>query len=301
MSIVSYEGRGGEIMETESTLEVSTPGASYALVKATIDSQIATARMFPRNISRVIQEVTALAGITKGVASSCIYALPRSGKMIEGPSARFAEILQSCWGNIRVTGRVIEETDRYIVVMGECIDLQKNSGRQVELRVGITQKNGMKYNPDMVIMTANAAIAKATRNAVFQVVPRAFWESAFQAVREIIKGAMPIGEARESWIGYWKSKAIAPEHVYEQLGVICREDITDDHIVTMTGWNSALEAGETTLAELFPIKPAVSVKAQNLTDALGDIKAKTAAKADAKPVNKPAKEQDLEWEPGAGG
>lgn len=285
MSIVpSHEGYGGEIMESESTLEVSTPNASYALVKATIDSQIATARAFPRNIGRAMKKVAALAGVSERVAAGCIYTLPRDGKQIEGPSARFAEILQNCWGNIRVTGRVIEEADKYLVVMGECIDLEANSGRAVELRVGVLKKNGMRYSPDMVITTANAAIAKATRNAIFQVVPRAFWEEAFQSVRDVIKGSMSIGEARDSWLSYWKGKAIPAEHVYQALGVSCREDITDDHIVIMTGWNTALESGEVQLSDVFPVQPAVSVKAQNLTATLAGVKEKQAAAKQAKTV-----------------
>lgn len=295
MSIGHYAG--GEVVETESTIEVTTPGASYALVKATIDSQIATARAFPRNLRRSIAEVKTMAGLTLDIAKSCIYALPRGGKTIEGPSARFAEILASCWGNLSVQGRVVEETDDHIVVIGECIDLERNSRRAVEFRVGIVGKYG-KYNADMINMTANAAIAKATRNAVFQVVPRAFWQGAYDEVRSVIKGSFkPMEEERSEWLAFWKSKGIPAENVYEALGVNGREDITGEHVMTMNGWNTAIEGGETTITDVFPTRVAVSEKAKNLTATLADVKAKTAAsqaKAAAKPDATP---RDFDFSP----
>jgi hypothetical protein len=299
MSIGHYNG-GGEIMETESSIEVHTQSASYALVKATIDGQIATARAFPRNLRKSVDQVKTLAGLTVDIARSCVYVLPRDGKTIEGPSARFAEILASCWGNISVKGRVIEETDNHITVMGECIDLERNYSASVELRAGIRKKNGAKYSPDMVITTANATTSKALRNAVFKVVPRAFWETAYQEVRSVIKGSLkPIDEERTEWLEYWKSQAIPAEHVYRALDVNGREDITGEHILTMIGWNTALENNEVQLSDIFPIQ-VVSEKAKNLTATLADVKAKTAANQVKQPKAE-AVPQELPWEPGASG
>lgn len=298
MSIAPYDSRG-EIMETESSIEMTTPNASYVIVKATIDSQIATARAFRRSIKHAVNEVKSCAGLTLEIAKSCVYALPRGGKTIEGPSARFAEILASCWGNLRVQGRVIEETDRYIVVTGECIDLERNNGRCVEIRRNITDKYGKKYNADMVSMTANAAISIATRNAIFQIVPRALWHDAYEEVRRVIKGSLkPIETERTEWLAYWAGKGVSADKVFAALGVNGREEITLDHIITIEGWNNAIQAGETSMADLFPNQPAISVKATNLTAALKDVKSKPSAD---KPQNKPAQEQDLPWEPGANG
>lgn len=313
MSIAPYENRG-EIMESPSTIEAHTPNASYAVIKATIDSQIATARAFRRDLKRSVNDVKTYAGLTLDVAKSCVYALPRGGKTIEGPSARFAEILASCWGNLRVQGRVIEETATYIVVVGECIDLERNSGRSVEIRRNIVDKYGKKYNPDMVAMTANAAISIATRNAIFQVVPRALWEEAYQDTRAVIKGSLKsIDEERKIWIEFWGGYGVTEDRVYEALNITGRESLTLDHVVQMQGWNNAINTGESTINELFPLKAVVSVKAQNLTATLADVKNKTAMAADAKakvatdaaaatqakqPAKTDAKPQDFDFNPG---
>lgn len=298
MSTVQYE-RNGEIVESDSTYEVQTPNASYAVIKATIDSQIATARAFRRSITVAINEIKTYAGLTKEIATSCMYSLKRGQNTIDGPSARFAEILASSWGNIRVQGRVIEETDRYIVVAGECIDLERNSGRSVEVRRNITDRYGNKYSADMVAVTANAAISIATRNAIFQVIPRAFWQAAFDEVKTVIKGKLaPIEEERTKWLGTWSAMGVTEARVFEALGVRGRPEITDNHILTMMGWENAIKDRETTVHDIFPIMATStpSPKAQDLSEKLNAAKAKTTA-----PKPAPAKEQDLPWEPGSNG
>lgn len=292
MSIVAYEGRGGEIIETESTIEVQAPNASYAVIKATIDSQIATARAFPRRVKHAVNEVKTLATLTLDVAKSCVYALPRGGKSIEGPSARLAEILASCWGNLSVQGRVVEETEKYIVVTGECLDLERNNRRQVEVRRNIVDKYGKKYNADMVAMTANAAISIATRNAIFQVIPRALWEDSYQEVRKVIKGQLkPIEQERAEWLERWGKLGISQDDVLAALDVEYKEDITLDHVILMEGWKNAIDNGETNLKSVFPITAteAPSQKVQAVTAKISEVKSATKTKVEAKP-------QDLKWE-----
>lgn len=297
MSIVAYEGRGGEIVETESSVELQAPNASYAVVKATIDSQIATARAFPRHIKRAINDVKTTATLTLEVAKSCVYALPRGGKSIEGPSARLAEVIASCWGNISVQGRVVEETDKYIVVTGECIDLERNNRRCVEVRRNITDKFGRKYSPDMIAMTANAAISIATRNAIFQVIPRALWEDAYQEVRKVIKGQLkPIEVERADWLATWGKLGIGQDDVLAALGVEYKEDITLDHVILMEGWKNALDNGEASLSSVFPARDAEAPSKKVQAVAAKIAEAKSKPKVEPKP-------QEIKWEdePGSDG
>lgn len=297
--IVQMNGqKSTEIMETQSTFEVQTPNASYALVKATIDSQIATARAFPRSIAYAIQEVEELACKSPSVAKSCIYALPRGGKTIEGPSARLAEIVASCWGNLSVQGRVIDETDRFIVVTGECIDLQRNNRCTVEIRRPIIDRNGRMFTSDMIAVTANAAISIAIRNAVFKIVPRALWEDVYQKARETMIGKMKsIDEERADWIKFWEGEDISNERLFDALGVKGVEDISVGHIVRMTGWNNAINSGECGLEDVFPKPNKPSQKSEALTATLNAAKDKAAVKTVPKPEPKvEAKPQDLKWE-----
>jgi hypothetical protein len=77
----------GEVLEREVSLSPQETGALAMLNKSEIDTQIATARRFPRSVTKFIAEATSLVALNETVAGECIYALPRGGKTIEGPSA----------------------------------------------------------------------------------------------------------------------------------------------------------------------------------------------------------------------
>lgn len=276
-NIVAWEKPvAGELVESYDNISVSTPDAHYVVAKAALDSQIATARAFRRSPQVSLNECKTLATMTPDVAKACIYALPRDGKTIEGPSARFAEIVASAWGNISVSGRIIEETDRHVVALGECIDLEKNSRRTVEVRRRIVDKWGKKYKDDMILTTSNAAISIACRNAVLAVVPRALWDTAYQEAKQTAIGKLrPIVEERAWWLDYFGKQGIKPDEVFAALGVKGADDIGLDQITILLGIDNALKENETTLQAVFRPKPdtVASAKAENLTQALRDVKA----------------------------
>ena len=82
-------------------------GVIYQQDKATIDMQISTAKAYPRNITRATENAIATVTMDKETASTCTYAVPRSGKMISGASVHLAKILAQYWGNLRIEAKVI--------------------------------------------------------------------------------------------------------------------------------------------------------------------------------------------------
>src|SRR4051812_35342577 len=96
------------------------------LIDATeIDMQIATARRYPRSLKAFRDQITELVTLDEDVARSCIYVVPRDGKNIEGPSARFAELIISCWGNNRTGGRIVGADEDFVTGQGFFFDLEK--------------------------------------------------------------------------------------------------------------------------------------------------------------------------------
>lgn len=89
----------------------SKSGTAALINRSEIDMQIATAHKFPRSIKRFRQEALAMVTLNEQIAESCIYALPRGNKTIEGPSARFAEVVASAWGNCRAGARVVSDQE----------------------------------------------------------------------------------------------------------------------------------------------------------------------------------------------
>jgi hypothetical protein len=277
-----------------------------SIVRAEIDALITTAKSYPRSITKCLRDAQTLATMNPEVAARCLYALPRDGKTIEGPSVRLAEILAASWGNVRVTGRIVEENDRFVTAMGACVDLERNNGRQIEVRRRITDKRGRRYSDDMIVTTANAAISIATRNAILAVVPRALWDTVYQAARKTASGGMEtIEEKRTKWLAYWASHGVEAHEVYEALGVKGRPDVGLEQIATMVGWQNAVEDEATTVESIFrPNVPAATpgtTKTATLTQALKDRKGKQPQAATPlldhpKPAREPGQDDDIDDE-----
>ena len=92
-------------MENE-IIEIKQADMLQAINRAEVDIQIATAKQYPRDLSRVLNQIKTYATMDMETAEDCFYAL-RRGKgsdqqVIEGVSVRLAEIIASAWGNIRV-------------------------------------------------------------------------------------------------------------------------------------------------------------------------------------------------------
>ena len=64
-----------------------------AVERANVDSQVATAKQYPRDISRSVNNSIAMATMDYATAQSCGYALPRGGKPITGPSVHLAKLI----------------------------------------------------------------------------------------------------------------------------------------------------------------------------------------------------------------
>lgn len=240
---------------------VAEQGMVAILNKSEIDQQIATAHAFPRSLKRFRDEATQMVTLDESIAQECIYALPRDGKTIEGPSARFAEIIASAWGNSRAGARVISEAGEFVTAQGVFHDLERNVAITYEVQRRITGKNGRRYSADMIGVTANAACSIALRNAILKGVPKAFWSSMYDAARQVIMGDIKtLANRRAAAIANFTRYGVTPEQICAQLGVAGQEDITLDHLVVLRGLLTALREGDTTPEEAFAqSKPVVEM------------------------------------------
>lgn len=228
-----------------------------ALTSAEIDTQIATARRFPRSIAKFQKEVQAMACLNADVAADCMYALPRKDKSgqtktIEGPSARFAEIVISAWGNSRAGARVISEDGDFVVAMGAFHDLERNVAIQFEVRRRITDRNGRRFSADMIAVTGNAAASIALRNAVFKGVPKAYWQPAMEEARKVAIGDQKtLANRRLGMLAHFQKLGVTDAQVFETLGVGGIADINLDHLATLRGIATAIKEGDTSAESAF--------------------------------------------------
>lgn len=278
----------------ETQIAVVENDISYSLLaKAEIDIQISTAKAFPRSLKIFKDKATSMATFSENVAASCGYAVPRSGKHIEGPSVRLAEIVCSAFGNIRAGARVVANDGKWITAQGICHDLESNSCTTIEVKRKITDKNGRTFSEDMQTVTGNAACAIAYRNAVFKVVPSALVEDIYDAAKQVAKGtAETLVSRRDKALQYFRSlkvgdKNITDKQICDILEIKKVEDIDLDKLFTLTGMRSSIRNGETTPEIMFaPAKTeGTSLEdLQMLYDFKKDLLATEEEKSDAKRI-----------------
>src|SRR5260370_5579788 len=187
-------------------------GALAVLNKSEINQQIATARQYPRSVARFRKEAQGMVSMTETIARECVYALPRDGKVIEGPSIRFAEILASCWGNCRSAARVVDEGALFVTSQGLFHDLEKNNAITFEVRRRITDKRGRRYGADMIGVTSNATSSIALRNAILRGVPKALWVDIYETARATIMGDFKtLKNRRADALAAFQAYGVSPE------------------------------------------------------------------------------------------
>ena len=82
-------------------IEIKQAEMLQAINRAEVDTQIATAKQYPRDIYGALNNIKTIATLDNSTAEDCFYALRRQGTLIEGVSVRLAEIIAGAWGNMR--------------------------------------------------------------------------------------------------------------------------------------------------------------------------------------------------------
>lgn len=252
-------------METE-IINVNQADMLEALNRSEVDMQISTAKTYPRNVKKALAQMEELATMDVDTAVDCFYALHRGkgddAKVIEGLSVRMAEIVASCWGNLRVQARIIGNDGKTITAQAVCHDLESNYAISTEVKRRITDKNGRTYNEDMQVVTGQAACAIAFRNAVLKVVPKSVTKAFMGRVRQMALGNVnELETRRQNMLTYYAKMKVTPEMLCDYVGAKSVADMTMEDVLTLLATANAIKEGTTTAEESF-IKPAKEKAAQ---------------------------------------
>lgn len=245
-----------------------------AVERANVDSQVATAKRYPRDIRRSIDNSVVMATMNQETAQSCSYALPRGGKPITGPSVHLAKIIVSNWGNMRTEAKVVQITDKQVISRGTCWDLETNVASAFEVRRSIIGKNGQRFSDDMITVTGNAANSIAYRNAVFAVIPKAITDRVYYAAQKFITGDLSdydkLLKVRTGVLNNFKNNyGITEEEVVKMCGKQTANQIDADEISMLMGTIQALKDEDTTVDELMkPIRESKEAKKDAMKKAI---------------------------------
>ena len=278
------QGNGYEVLQVNQDQNVIQIDA---VERANVDSQVATAKQYPRDLARSVNNSIAMATMDAATAQSCGYALPRGGKPITGPSVHLAKLIVSNWGNMRAEAKVVQITDKQVISRGTCWDLENNVATAFEVRRSIIGKGGKRFSDDMITVTGNAANSIAYRNAVFSVIPKAIIDKVYQAAQHYITGDLSDEEKlvarRKKCIDFFKSEyGITEDEVVMLCGKHTVNQIKADQIALLLGITQSLKDGDTTVEDLMKPYRAEENKKTILAKATEAARADAAKKEDKK-------------------
>lgn len=223
-----------------------------AITKSEIEALIQTAKTSPRVLSRFHSEVKDMALLDGETAAACIYTLERQNKPIVGPSARFAEIVATAWGNHKSGARIISNDGKFVTAQGVFIDLEKVNFVTMEVRRRITKKDGSTYSEDMQVVAMNAACSIAHRNAVFKGIPQALWKPVWDKARKLAVGdGKSVSEGRANCVAKFVEIGVTESQLLAKLGRAKLEDVTVDDLEVLFGFYTAIKDEERTPESIF--------------------------------------------------
>ena len=245
------------MIEETQPVEVVANDALASIERAQVDVQIATARKYPRTISKVKERMLSFATLDEETASSCFFTLParRGGddKPIQGPSIRMAEIALASYQHIKAGSRIINDDGKFLTAQAVVHDLENNVAVSIEVRRRVTSKSGARYSDDMIAVTGNAACSIALRNAVFRVVPRALITPVYEAAKRVAVGDVKsLTSKRAQIIARLKQMGAKEAAILAAVGAEKIEDIDLAKLEVLIGLGTAIKDGEITLETAFP-------------------------------------------------
>lgn len=275
-------------------IEIKQAEVLQAINRSEVDIQISTAKQYPRDLTRVLNQIATYAKMDKETAEDCFYILRRKDKdgndsLIEGLSIRMAEIIASAWGNLRIQTRIVGNDGKMITAQAICHDLESNVAVSKEVSRSIVTKKGYTYSQDMQIVTGNAASSIAFRNAVLSVIPKAITKKIINEVKAVAMGqTIDIEESRRRVMAYYSKAGVKAEQLLRYLGVKTIDEIDQQMIFELRALRNAIEEGTTSIKETF-IDPEKEAQAaaeavKKASTAKGKAEAAMAAATGAAPV-----------------
>lgn len=214
---------------------------------------IEAAQRHPRNLSACIDEAVTLVTMDQESAEECFYALPRGGKTITGPSIRLAEILQSSFRYMVADSWIVSVGRDTLTVGASATDLQKLTRVSAEVSRRIVDRNGRRFNADMIQTTTQAAVSIAIRNAIIRLIPDPIVRKVTRAAEETAAGGKGTHDEKvAAAVEYLNEKGVSTERILAALDVPSVDDILVSGLVVMRRAYQQVAKGEDSYARLFP-------------------------------------------------
>lgn len=159
----------------------------------------------------------------KKLAETAMYAYPRGGQVVTGPSIRLAETISRHWGNIQSGIRELEKTENKTTYEAYAWDVQNNvrSSRifsQVHARY--TKKGGLVKvdDPRDVYEIVASQATRRLRACILEIIPGDIIEEAIQVCEQTLKNQNdPIKDRVGKMLGYFSEYGVSKEMIEKRI------------------------------------------------------------------------------------
>lgn len=262
-----------DMASNNSMVEVAGTRAEHEVQAAFV-----IAKKFPRN---QMESYSAIIEACKRpfLAEQAMYAYPRGGTVVTGPSIRLAEAMSQSWGNLDCGIREISQSNGVSVAEAYAIDLQTNTRitkvfhvkHERHTKKGVTKLTDPR---DIYELVANQG-ARRLRACILGIIPGDVTEAAVERVKKTLASSdVPISEQIKKMVLAFDEFGVKVEHLEKRLGHNLDATIGAE-IVTLKGIYKSIKDGMATREDFFDIGgPTGNKNAKEGLNALLEEKAK---------------------------
>jgi len=243
---------------------------------AEVQAQYVIAKKFPRDENASFTRIMR-ACERPFLAEQAIYAYPRGGQLVTGPSIRLAEAMAQAWGNLDCGVREVSQSDGISVAEAYAIDLETNIRVSKTFHVPHVRdtKNGKKRltdSRDIYELVANQG-ARRLRACILAALPGDVVDAAEQRCKKTLESSdIPMADQIRKLVLAFDELGVKTEHIEKRLGHKLDATIPAE-IVTLRGMYKSIKDGMADRSQFFDIASSIKESAiSQMQDALGKTK-----------------------------
>lgn len=191
------------------------------------------------------------------LAEQAMYAYPRGGTLVTGPSIRLAEAMAQAWGNLDCGVREISQSNGVSVAEAYAIDLQTNT-RITKIfhvpHVRDTKKGRVKLTDarDIYELVANQG-ARRLRACILGILPGDVVEAGVEQCKKTLESSdVPLSDRIKKMVLLFDELGVKVEHLEKRLGHKLDAVIAAE-LVTLTSIYKSLKDGMASREDFFDI------------------------------------------------
>jgi len=211
------------------------------------------AKRFPRDEKQAYDQIIDSCK-RRTLAENAIYAYPKGGQTVTGPSIRLAEELARCWGNIEFGLRELSQGDGFSEMESFAWDLQTNvySSQRFNVSHKRFTRQGVKLledSRDIYELTANQG-ARRLRSRIMAILPPDLIELAVQQCRDTLASEKVDKTTMDKMFKAFESFKVTKDMISKRFHKPLT-DLTPDDLVEIRSIYNSLKDNQSSVADWF--------------------------------------------------